>query len=51
MKKQRRFTHLDAQKRDRIEALIDAGEKQKEIAKIIKVDKGTISSEKLQNGK
>lgn len=45
MKKQRRFKHLNQSRRDRIEALIDAGEKQKEIAKILKVDKSTVSRE------
>ena len=55
MKKQRTFHHLNATVRDRIEALLDAGEKQKEIAKILKVDKSTISREikkrKRKNGR
>lgn len=55
MKKRKKFERLDAQKRDRIEALIDAGETQKEIAKILKVDKSTISREvkkrKRKNGR
>lgn len=54
MKKRRTFKHLDAHKRDRLEALLDAGEKQREIAKILKVDKSTISREiserKRKNG-
>ncbi len=45
MKKQRTFHHLNATARDRLEALLDAGEKQKEIAKILKVNKSTISRE------
>jgi transposase, IS30 family len=36
---------LNEKKRDRIEALLDGGETQKEIAKILKVDKSTISRE------
>mgnify|MGYP001608599514 FL=1 len=55
MKKQRTFHHLNATARDRLEALLDAGEKQKEIAKILKVNKSTISREikkrKRKNGR
>jgi len=36
---------LDRYKRDRIEALMDAGETQSEIAKILKVDKSAVSRE------
>ena len=36
---------MDQKDRDRIEALLKAGHKQKEIADILKVDKGTISRE------
>jgi IS30 family transposase len=53
-KKRKEFVHIDQKMRDRIEALIDAGEKQVRIAKILKVDKGTISRElgrKRKNGK
>lgn len=54
MKKRRTFHHLNVTERDRLEALLDAGEKQKEIAKILKVDKSTISREinkrKRKNG-
>jgi IS30 family transposase len=39
------FHHLVQSDRDRIEALLDAGHLQKEIAEILKVDKGTISKE------
>ena len=39
------FVHLRCNSRDRIEALLDAGTKQVEIAKILKVDKSTISRE------
>lgn len=46
-KKQRRkpFCHLNQSYRDRIQALLDAGHLQKEIAQIVQVDKGTVSRE------
>lgn len=48
------FRHLNQSDRDRIEALLDAGHLQKEIAVILKVDEGTISKEikkrKRKNG-
>lgn len=44
-KRRRTFRHLNQFDRDRIEALILSGHRQKEIAKILKVDKGTISRE------
>lgn len=54
MKKQRTFRHLNASMRDRIEALLDAGETQKETAKILKIDPSTVSREvkkrKRKNG-
>lgn len=40
------FHHLTQIDRDRMEALLDAGETQKEVAKILKVDPGTISRER-----
>lgn len=43
--KKRTFTHLDQHARDRIEGLLDRGYLQKEIAKILKVDKSTVSRE------
>lgn len=43
--KKRTFTHLTDTARDRIEALLDAGHLQREIAKILKVDKSTVSRE------
>jgi IS30 family transposase len=53
-KKKRRYRHLNQSDRDRIEALLDAGHEQKEIAAILQVDKGTISREitkrKRKNG-
>jgi IS30 family transposase len=55
-KKPRRkvFCHLDQSSRDRIQALVDAGHLQKEIAQVLKVDKGTVSREingrKRKNG-
>ncbi len=48
------YRHLNQQDRDRMEALLDAGEKQKIVAKILKVDPGTISREmkrKRKNGR
>lgn len=39
------FKHLNQNDRDRLEALLDAGESQTEIAKILKVNKSTISRE------
>lgn len=48
------YRHLNQADRDRMEALLDAGEKQKEIAKILKVDPGTVSRErkhKRKNGR
>jgi IS30 family transposase len=54
MNKTRQFRHLNQSDRDRLEALLNAGHKQKEIADILGVDKGTISREikkrKLKNG-
>lgn len=44
-KKKRKFRHLDQFDRDRIEALLAAGHRQQEIARILQVDKGTISRE------
>lgn len=44
-KRRRIFRHLNQFDRDRIEALILSGHKQKEIAGILNVDKGTISRE------
>lgn len=45
MKKKRQFRHLNQSDRDRIEALLRAGHSQKDIAIILKVDKGTVSRE------
>lgn len=45
-KRRRAFRHLDQFDRDRIEALIKAGHKQEEIAKVLRVDAGTISRER-----
>jgi IS30 family transposase len=54
-KKKRRFRHLKQADRDRIEALLNAGHKQEEIAKILDFDASAISREvnkrKLKNGK
>lgn len=54
MNKTRQFRHLNQSDRDRLEALLNAGHNQREIADILGVDKGTISREirkrKLKNG-
>jgi IS30 family transposase len=44
--KQRGWKQLTDKKRDRMEALLDAGEKQGEIAKILKVDPSTVCRER-----
>jgi IS30 family transposase len=44
-KRRRSFRHLNQFDRDRIEALLEAGHTQKEIAGILKVDAGTVSRE------
>lgn len=44
-KRRRSFRHLDQTDRDRIEALLTAGHKQKDVAAVLKVDKSTISRE------
>ncbi len=49
--KRRSWHQLTQEDRDRMEALLDAGEKQKEIARILKVDPGTISREKQRERK
>ena len=53
-KNREHFSHLEQQKRDRIEALRNKGHSQKEMAAILKVDPSTISREiakrKRQNG-
>ena len=45
----RQYQHLAQTERDRIQALIEVGHKQKEIASILKRDKGTISREIKRN--
>jgi len=49
------FHHLNQSDRDRIQALVDAGHLQKEVAQILQVDKGTVSREiaerKRKNGR
>jgi IS30 family transposase len=54
IKRRRSFRHLNQFDRDRIEALLKAGHKQEEVAKILCVDAGTISREiqkrKRKNG-
>ena len=53
-KGRKHFSHLGQNKRDRIEGLLGDGVKQCEMAKILKVDKGTVSRElkrKRKNGR
>lgn len=47
--KNQKYTQLNQSERDRIEALLASGHKQKEIAEILKRDKGTISREISRN--
>lgn len=47
--KKKKYEHLNQNKRDRLQALLDSGHKQKEIAKVLKVDKSTISREIKRN--
>lgn len=49
MKKKKKYEHLRQQKRDRLQALWDSGHKQKEMAKVLGVDKSTISREIKRN--
>lgn len=51
MENQKKYEHLDQMKRDRLEALIDDGQTQKEIAKILGVNQSTISREISRNRK
>lgn len=55
MKQRTRFRHLTQSDRDRIEALLQCGTRQKVIAEVLKVDKGTVSREiskrKRKNGR
>lgn len=51
MKRKKRYKHLDQAKRDRIQALLESGQKQKEVARILEVDASTISREKKRNRK
>lgn len=50
-KKRKGFTHLNQTKRDRMEILLEAGELQKDVAGILKVDPGTISRERKRKRK
>jgi transposase, IS30 family len=45
MNKKKHYRHLDQHDRDRIEVMFRAGHTQSEIARLLKVDKGTISRE------
>ena len=45
IKRRRSFRHLNQSDRDRIEALLRAGHRQKRMAEILKIDPGTVSRE------
>src|SRR3989442_187071 len=47
--KNKKYRHLTEHDRDRIEALLKSGHEQSEIARILKVDKSTISREIARN--
>ena len=49
MKKTKKYGHLNQTKRDRIQALLDSGHRQKEIAGILDVDPATICREVKRN--
>ena len=51
MENQKKYEHFNQAKRDRLEALIDDGQTQKEIAKILGVNQSTISREISRNRK
>jgi IS30 family transposase len=51
MENQKKYEHFGQIKRDRLEALIDDGQTQKEIAKILEVNQSTISREISRNRK
>lgn len=51
MNKQKRYSHLKQKDRDRIQSLLDAGVEQKEIARILGRDPGTISREINRNSR
>ncbi|KKR78516.1 MAG: hypothetical protein UU24_C0034G0010 [Candidatus Nomurabacteria bacterium GW2011_GWA2_40_9] len=46
-KKRKRFCHLNDKKRDRLEALLNEGHLQKDIAKILKTDPSTVTETRL----
>jgi IS30 family transposase len=49
LNKNKQYKHLNQIQRDRIEALLNASHKQEEIAKILEIDKSTISREIKRN--
>ena len=48
-KKQKQYEHLNQEKRDRLDALWNANEKQKDIARILNIDQSTVSREIARN--
>ncbi len=51
MRKRKKFAHLKTSERDRMEALLNSGHTQSEIATILRVDKSTISRERKRKRK
>ena len=49
MRKTKKYKHLDQAKRDRIQAMLENGLKQKDIAKVLGVNPGTVSREIARN--
>ena len=49
MRKKKKYVHLNQMHRDRIQALLDRGHEQQEVAKIVGVDPSTISREVRRN--
>lgn len=49
MERNKKYAHLDQIKRDRLQALLDSGCKQKEMAKILAVSQSTVSREISRN--
>lgn len=47
--KKKQYCHLNQTKRDRLQALLEAGHKQKDIASVLGIDKSTISREISRN--
>lgn len=51
MKEIKKYQHLNQSSRDRIQAMLNSGHKQKEVAQVLGVNPGTISREIARNGR